>query len=131
MDRTPATKESYSARCAKSLTRTLLLVKQGKDQPGRCATVEAARGNAVTAHNHFMSEIDKYLVTLHCRPEDGCTAGPSLDKGECVVNYTIYANSKEEAVKSGFTAHMSHCDDPCGNCEIAAEAHIVCDNVFD
>jgi hypothetical protein len=78
-----------------------------------------------------MSDIDKYLVTLHCRPEDGCTAGPTVEKGECIVNYTIYAPNKEKAVTDAFAAHMNHCDDPCGNCEISAEAQVACDNVFD
>jgi hypothetical protein len=71
-----------------------------------------------------MSTMDKYIVTLKCRPAEGSTFEPPSGDGACVVNYPVFATSRKEALEHAFAAHVNHCDNPCGNCDISAEVEI-------
>jgi hypothetical protein len=78
-----------------------------------------------------VSDFEKYRITLRCRPEEGTPLLPTSEDGSCVCLYTVYAANREDAVENAFAAHAEHCVQPCGKCEITAEAELVCDNVVD
>jgi hypothetical protein len=78
-----------------------------------------------------MSTVEKYRVALRCRPEEGSTFEPPSGDGVCTVLYSVYAANREEALEHAFAAHVHHCDKPCGNCEVTAEAEMDRDNVLD
>jgi len=78
-----------------------------------------------------MSTIEKYRVALRCRPEEGSDYEPPSGDGVCAVLYSVYAANREEALEHAFAAHVHHCDKPCGNCEVTAEAEMDRDNVLD